>query len=109
MTKILIFHEKEMRVKAQGNELMQYMNVGLSGLRGRFHPSLSQVITTGEVKELRPHLKFLTGDYLTYERKYNESEQGNPICRSCRLQNESISHILTICSAYKTQQRKDIL
>ena len=48
--------------------------------------------------------EFLTGDYLTYERKYNESGQGSPICRSCRLQNESISHILTICSAYNTKR-----
>ena len=42
------------------------MNFGLSGPSGRFYPSLSQIITTGEVKELRPHQKFLTGDYLTY-------------------------------------------
>ena len=93
-------------MKAETNDLMQYMNVGLSGLRGRHHPSLSQVITTGEVKQLRPHLKFLTGDYLTYERKYNESGHGNPLCRICRVGNESISHILTNCSAYNTQRNK---
>ena len=82
------------------------MNVSLSGLTGRHHPSLSQVITTGEVKQLRPHLKFLTGDYLTYERKFNESGQGNPLCRICHVGNESISHILTNCSAYDTQRNK---
>ena len=59
MKKITSFHEKEMRVKAQGNELMQYMNVSLSGLRGHYHPSLSQVITTREVNELTSHMKFL--------------------------------------------------
>ena len=37
-----------------------------------------------------------------------ESGQGNPICRSCRLQIESISHIFTICSAYNTK-RENIL
>ena len=105
-TKIASFHEREMKMKAENNDLMQYMNVSLSGLRGRHHPSLSQVITTGEVKQLRPHLKFLTGDYLTYERKYNESGQGNPLCRICRVGNESISHILTTCSAYNIQRKK---
>ena len=94
-------HEKEMKVKAVNNSLMKYLNVSLSGLRGRHHPSLANIITANSVKKLRPHLKFLTGDYLTYLRKFEESGQGNPLCKSCRLENESISHILTLCPAYK--------
>ena len=100
-TKITSFHEKEMKLKAKSNSLMQYMNVDLWGLRGRVHPSLANIITTDEVKVLRPHIKFLSGDYLTYQRKYQESGKGNPVCRICGLENESITHILTQCPAYK--------
>ena len=78
------------------------MNVSLSNLRGRHHPCLSNIISSKEVKKLRPHIKFLTGDYLTYERKYQESGQGSPICKICKSENESISHILTHCPAYHT-------
>ena len=78
------------------------MNVNLCSLRGRVHPSLANVITTKEVKILRPHIKFLTGDYLTFQRKYQESGKGNPICKICGLENESICHILTQCPAYKS-------
>ena len=63
MTKITAFHENELRKKAQENDLMQYLNVNLSGLRGRHHPSLSNLITVNEDKKMRPHLKLLTGDY----------------------------------------------
>ena len=106
ITKITSFHEKELKMKAQKNSLMQYMNVSLSNLRGRHHPSLSNVITSKEVKKLRLHLKFLTGDYLTYSRKYEESGQGNPMCRICRSEYESISHILSQCPAYHTIRDK---
>ena len=44
----------------------------------------------------------VTGDYLTYKRKYEESGQGSPICKICKSENESISHILTHCPAYHT-------
>ena len=101
-TKITSFHEKEMKMKAEGIKSMQYLNVNLSSLRGRHHSSLNNIITTNEVKKLRPHLKFLTGDYLTYERKYNQSGQGNPICRICKSDSETICHIVSQCSAYKT-------
>ena len=100
--KIITFHEKEMKMKAEDNRLMKYFNVNLFSLRGRHHPSLSNIITTDDVKKLRPHLKFLTGDYLTYERKYQESGQGDPTCRTCKLESESISHIISRCEAYNS-------
>ena len=100
ITKITSFHEKELKLKAQNNSLMQYMNVSLSNLRGRHHPSLSNIVSSKEVKKLRPHIKFLTGDYLTYNRKHEESGQGSPICKICKLENESIDHILSQCPAY---------
>ena len=105
-TKITSFHEKEMKVKAKENSLMHYMNVNLCSLRGRVHPSLANIITTKDVKMLRPHVKFLTGDYLTYQRRYQESGKGNPICKICTLENESICHILTQCPAYQSTRDK---
>ena len=68
-----------MKLKAEKNLLMQHMNVNLSNLRGRNHPALSNVVSSKEGKKVRPYIKFLTGDYLTYERKQEESWQGNPI------------------------------
>ena len=100
ITKIVSFHEKELKSKAHKNSLMKYFNVSLSSLRGRHHLSLGNIITSKEVKKLRPHLKFLTGDYLTYQRKFEESGHGDPTCRICRIEDESISHILTQCPAY---------
>ena len=108
MTKITAFHENELRKKAQGNDLMQYLNVNLCGLRGRHHPCLSNVITVDEVKKMRPHLKLLTGDYLTYKRKFDETGKGNPICRLCRTESESICHIVAICPAYNITRNKII-
>ena len=72
LTKITSFHEKELKIKAEKNSKMKYMNVSLSSLRGRYHPCLGNIITSSEVKKLRPHIKFLTGDYLTYERKIED-------------------------------------
>ena len=108
MNKITAFQENELRNKAQGNDLMQYLNVNLSGLRGRQHPCLSNVITVDEVKKMRPHLKLLTGDYLTYKRKFDETGKGNPICRLCRTESESICHIVAICPAYNITRNKII-
>ena len=61
-----------------------------------------------EVKKMRPHLKLLTGDYLTYKRKFDESGKGNPICRLCRTESESICHIVAICPAYNIIRNKII-
>ena len=104
--KISSFHENELKVKASDNSLMRYMNVNLSSLNGRHHPCLKNVITTSDVKKLRPYIKFLSGDYLTYERKYLESGQGNPICKICKEENESISHIIAQCPEYRQIRNK---
>ena len=100
LTHILAFHEKELRSLAASNSKMKYLNVSLAGLRGKHHPSLSNLITTEEVRKLRPHLKILTGDYLTYQTKFDQTNKGNPLCKICRNENETICHIMAICPAF---------
>ena len=101
MTKITAFHERELRMKAQNNEGMKYLNVQMAGLRGRNHQCLSNIVTTNEVRKLRPYLKFLSGDYLTYQKKFENSNQGTPTCKICHAESESVCHILAICQAYE--------
>ena len=48
MTKITSYHEKELRQEASTNEMMQYLNVSLIGLRGKIHPSIRGVIRCGK-------------------------------------------------------------
>ena len=77
---------------------MKYLYVNLSGLRGRYHPCLANIVTTEDVKKMRPYLKFMTGDYLT--------NQGNPLCRLCHMEGETICHILAICPIYEVKRTK---
>ena len=64
------------------------------------NPVLSGLLTVNDVKKSRHHLKMLAGDLYTYEVKSAQSG-GSPHCRiCCEMKSESISHILTYCSAY---------
>ena len=77
---------------------MKYFNVSLLSLRGRPHPAISNVTTTYAVKKMRPHIKMLTGNYVTLEEKSLQSG-GSPICRLCDLfENESIEHLISRCT-----------
>ena len=88
---------------------MVYLNVNLCSLRGKSHPSLSNVITSHEVRKLRPHLKFLSGDYLTYQTQFERTHKGSPLCKICESENETISHILVTCLHHeKTRRRSEI-
>ena len=87
---------------------MNYLHVSLTGLRGRHHPALANIITTTQVQKSRIHLKMLTGDYLTYEIRAEQSG-GSPHCRCCLPSSssspssspaENLEHILSKCSAY---------
>ena len=51
----------------------------------------------------------LCGDYLTYEKKSNQSG-GSPHCRVCgdKTKIENISHILTSCSAYEELRNRKV-
>ena len=101
MTKITAFHERELRIKAQKSVGMKYLHVQMAGLRGRNHPCLSNTVTTNEVRKLRPYLKFLSGDYLTYLKKFENTNQGTPTCKICHADSESVSHIIAICPEYE--------
>ena len=96
-TKITVYAERKWRQLAASNSKMEYLNVELLGLSGRPHPVLSTVITTRDVVRLRIHMKFLTGDYLSYYRLANDRKSGDPHCRLCDSSCEDIRHILTEC------------
>ena len=58
LTKITAFHETELRKMAANNSKMKYLNVTLTGLRGRHHLSLSNIVTVEQVRKLRLHTNF---------------------------------------------------
>ena len=99
-TRINSFHENELRKHEDPSQKLKYFNVSVIGLSGRYHPALSGLFTVTDMKKSRHHLKMLVGDLFTYEKK-SEQSGGSPDCRLC-LDNkrESVSHILTFCSAY---------
>ena len=73
ITKITAFHERELRQLTVDNSAMIYLNVSLIGLNGRLHPAITGVTTSHQVKKMRPHIKMLCGNYLTYEIKSSQS------------------------------------
>ena len=75
-------------------------SLGMLSLRSKAHPALSNIWTSHEVQKCRPHIKMLSGDYLTFELKSSQSG-GSPHCRACLANSEDILHILTQCNAYE--------
>ena len=100
LTRIKSFHENDLRCHDDPTNKLKFLNVSLLGLSGRHHPALSGIVTVKDVKKSRHHLKMLVGDLFTYEKK-SEQSGGSPYCRLCdENKNETVSHILTFCSAY---------
>ena len=87
-TKVVAWHEQELRRTAENNSKMKYLNVQLAGLSGRPHPAVQNISTTHEVKKLRLHLKFLTCDYLTNERIFIDRPTISPACVLCQLKGQ---------------------
>ena len=103
LTKITAFHEQELRQRANQNSKMKFLNVSTSGLRGKHHPVLSNVVTTSEVRSLRPVIKCLTGDYYCFSVKAAQTPGVSGHCRICPLQGETdmvtedIVHVISSC------------
>ena len=105
-TKITLYFENILREAAAKNSLMEYLNVATIGLRGRHHPALSNLITTQDVRLSRPHLKFLSGNYLTYSIRASQSG-GSPLCRICSSgQEESVRHVISTCQAMSEERHR---
>ena len=69
------------------------------GLRGIHHPAVGNINDTHQVSSMRPHVMMLIGDYLTYEKKAQQSG-GMPHCRICGSgEAESLTHVIACCQA----------
>ena len=91
---------------AYENSCMKYFNISILGLRGRIHPSIRNINNKNEVINMRPHLKMLIGDYLTYEKKSHQSG-GSPECRICDLnETDSYMHILLSCDSLSEPRQR---
>ena len=101
-TAVISHHETVWRNKATNNYKLQYLNVKASGLSGRPHPILTRLLTTQDSFIVRPHLKMLAGDYLTYV-NLSHDRGLDPHCRLCQVYlshpapEEDLAHLLTRC------------
>ena len=109
LTKITSFHEKELRQEARTNSCMKFLHVDLTGLRGKHHPAIANIKTTAEVAKLRPHLKMLCGNLLTYGQKFQQSGRGSPHCCLCDCDFESIIHIVASCPSFDDIREKILI
>lgn len=102
--KIISFHEKEWRTKAESNCKVKYFNVSILGLTGRCHPSILFASTSNEVRKIRSHSQMLTEDYYTMSRQA-EWKKTSPNCLLCLSEDknkcipETTSHIIGTCSS----------
>ena len=102
-TRVTVFFEKKLRMDAARNSKMNYLNVQLSGLTGRPHPSLLGILTTQDTRKLRLHTKLLVGDFLTAEQLAHDQPNLSSACSLCQApspgetQVESTTHVLVLC------------
>ena len=74
--------------------------------QGNHHPSLTKMVTNWDVKKSRSRLKFLSGNYLTYKVKADQSG-GSPRCRICETgAEETVSHVISNCSGLQSERQK---
>ena len=97
-TKITAYHEADLRQKSMQSDSLRYLNVQLLSLTGNPHRAIMAAEDSRSVEKMRIHLKFLTGDLLSYA-KLARDRGGNPSCRLCPAPVENIKHILTECKA----------
>ena len=98
LTKVTVYHERELRRKAAGISSLKYFNVQLLGLSGKPHPALLGINDTRQALKFRAHVKLLSGDFPSFE-KLSSQQNCGPHCRLCPSPIESTQHILTECRA----------
>ena len=106
LTKITAYYEEELRIAAGSNSCMKYLNVNMIGLRGKHHPAIANIKTIQEVAKMRPHLKMLCGNLLTYGTKFEQDGLGSPHCRLCGSEFESVSHVVATCCQFNEIRMK---
>ena len=104
-TRVTVYYENKLRDQAATNSKMKFLNVQVQGLSGAPHPALLYITSTQEVRKLRHHLKFLSGDFLTAERLALDTGS-DPKCNLCSAPVESTEHVLTQCKAIFSHQFK---
>ena len=77
---------------------MKYLNVQLSGLDNRTHPTLNNILNTQDVRKLRTHIKFLTCDIMFNQVLPSNQPSLSPACHLCTSP-DSVEHILVSCRA----------
>ena len=97
VTRVTVFHERELREKARTNNKLEYLNVQALGLTGRPHPAICSVMNTRDAYKMRSHLKFLTGDIESFHNLSIINSENSPHCRLCSAECEHTQHILTEC------------
>ena len=102
-TKITSHFETLWRIKAASNSKLSFLNVQISGLSGKPHPVLSNILTTQDVMHSRVHTKMLAGDYPCNKYICRDPQQ-DPSCQLCLsafpgkpAQTEDMVHVLTRC------------
>ena len=85
LTKITAFYENELIQHSLSNYSMTHLNVSVTGLNGKHHPALANLLTTFDIQKSRTHLKMLCQDYLTYEKRADQSG-GSPVPTLSMLQ-----------------------
>ena len=104
-TKITVHFERKLRIAANQNSKMLYLNVNIKGLNGRPHVVLDYSTNTKDVQRLHSHLKLLCNDLYTYETKAT-FHGGSSNCRLCKPDSppcsnvENVNHIISECQAY---------
>ena len=98
-TRVVNWYEIHLRQRSLNNSKMKYLNVQLLGLSGAPHPALRNILSPWDVKKLRIHLKFLSGDFLTNERLSRDQPHRSSACTLCGFPSESTEHVVVTCRA----------
>ena len=93
-TRITVYFEGKMRAECLRNSSMSLLNVQLLGLSSHPHPALQNIRTTRDVKKMRLHLKFLTGDYPHGERLSKNNHNISSACKLCDSTVDTTAHVL---------------